>query len=132
MVPGAQRDHPLVRPSYGRAHWPARGSPAVIYRGSYRAGRHGPSRDLAVFPFALLASIGRGYLLPMGLAVLVLMATNLVAIAGWGEYYPWAVPGLYAQGKSVLAPVSYWIVIFTGLAGMFATYLWWKYADQSR
>ena len=86
----------------------------------------------AVFPFALLASIGRGYLLPMGLAVLILMATNLVAIAGWGEYYPWAIPGLYAQGKSVLAPVSYWIVIFTGLAGMFVTYLWWKYADQSR
>jgi ABC-2 type transport system permease protein len=87
---------------------------------------------MAVLPFALFASAGRGYLLPVGLAVLILMLTNLVAIAGWGEYFPWAVPGLFAQGKSALPPVSYWIVFFTGLAGMYATYLWWMTADQSR
>jgi ABC-2 type transport system permease protein len=85
-----------------------------------------------VLPFALFASLGRGYLLPVGLAVLTLMATNLVAIVGWGEYFPWAVPGLYAQGKSALTPVSYWIVILTALAGMLATYLWWMRADQNR
>jgi ABC-2 type transport system permease protein len=85
-----------------------------------------------VMPFALFASVGRGYLLPMGVAVLTLMMTNVVAIIGWGEYFPWAVPGLYAQGKSSLAPVSYWIVFFTSLAGMSATYLWWKYTDQNR
>ena len=83
-------------------------------------------------PFALFASMGRGYLLPIGVAVLMAMMTNLVAIIGWGEYFPWAVPGLYAQGKSSLAPISYWIVLLTGLVGMGATYLWWKYADQSR
>jgi ABC-2 type transport system permease protein len=86
----------------------------------------------AVLPFALLASVGRGYLLPVGLAVLTLMMTNLVVIVGWGEYFPWAVPGLYAQGKSSLMSMSYWIVFLTGLAGMIGTYLWWKYADQSR
>ncbi len=85
-----------------------------------------------VMPFALFASVGRGYLLPMGLAVLTLMMANLVAILGWGEYFPWAVPMLYAQGKSSLTPISYWIVFFTSLAGMIATYLWWKYADQNR
>lgn len=85
-----------------------------------------------VLPFALFASIGRGYLLPIGLAVLTLMITNLVIIIGRGEYFPWAVPGLYAQGKSSLASVSYWIVLFTSLAGMLATYVWWKYADQNR
>jgi hypothetical protein len=42
------------------------------------------------------------------------------------------VPGIYAQGKTALLPISYWIAILTGLAGMVATYLWWKYADQSR
>ena len=83
-------------------------------------------------PFALFASVGRGYLLPLGVAVLALMMTNLVAIAGWGEYFPWAVPGLYAQGKSSLAPVSYSIAFLTAPAGMVATYLWWKYADQNR
>jgi ABC-2 type transport system permease protein len=86
----------------------------------------------SVLPFALFASVGRGYLLPVGLAVLTLMVSNLVAIIGYGEYFPWAIPGLYAQGKSSLSGISYLIVIITGLAGMSATYLWWKYADQSR
>lgn len=86
---------------------------------------------IAVTPFALFASIGRGYLLPMGVAVLMLMMTNLVALIGWGEYFPWAVAGLYVQGID-LAPVSFWIVVFTGLAGMLVTYLWWMRADQSR
>jgi ABC-2 type transport system permease protein len=83
-------------------------------------------------PFALFASAGRGYLLPIGLAVLILMMTNLVAIVGWGGYFPWAVPGLYAMEKSPLTAISYWIVFFTGLAGMIGTYLWWKFADQNR
>lgn len=87
---------------------------------------------VSVLPFALFASIGRGYLLPVGLAVLTVMLANFVIIVGWGEYFPWAVPGLYALGKSSLAPVSFWIVILTGLAGMIGTYLWWKYADQNR
>jgi ABC-2 type transport system permease protein len=86
----------------------------------------------AVMPFALFASMGRGYLLPIGLAVLTLMMTNFVAIMGWGEYFPWAVAGLYAQGKNSLAPISYWIVFLTCLAGMAATYVWWRYADQNR
>jgi len=85
-----------------------------------------------VTPFAFFASLGRGYLLPLGVAVLMLMMANLVAVVGWGEYFPWAIPGIYAQGKSSLPPVSYWIVLFTGLAGMLATYVWWKYADQNR
>ena len=86
---------------------------------------------LVVTPFAFAASVGRGYLLPLGMAVLTLMMANLMAVAGWGEFFPWAVPGLLMQG-SPLTPVSYWIVFFTGLAGITATYLWWKYADQNR
>jgi ABC-2 type transport system permease protein len=87
---------------------------------------------MVVTPFALFASIGRGYLLPIGLAILTMMVTNLVAIIGWAEYFPWAIPGLYVMEKNSLTPVSYWIVILTGLAGIAATYLWWKFADQNR
>jgi ABC-2 type transport system permease protein len=87
---------------------------------------------VVIFPFAFFASLGRGYLLPIGLAVLTLMATNVVAIIGWGEFFPWAVPGLYVQGKSPLPSVSFYLLFLTGLAGMIATYLWWKYADQNR
>jgi ABC-2 type transport system permease protein len=108
------------------------GSSGVILRGSLLVVITAGLVIAVVLPFALFASLGRGYLLPLGVAVLTLMMTNLAAIAGWGEYFPWAVPGLFAQGKSSLAPVSYWIVFLTALAGMLATYLWWKVADQNR
>ena len=74
-----------------------------------------------------------GYLLPIGLAVLTLMTTNLARHRSVGANISLGpCPVLYAQGKSPLAPVSYWIVVLTGLVGMLATYLWWKYADQNR
>jgi len=85
---------------------------------------------LVVSPFSFFASAGRGYLLPLGLAVLAMISANLVGVAGWGEYYPWAVPGLFSQGKDALPPVSFWVVVLTGLVGMLATYLWWRFADQ--
>jgi ABC-2 type transport system permease protein len=87
---------------------------------------------VVTLPFAFFASVGRGYLLPIGVAGLMLMMTNVAALIGWGEYFPWAAPGLYAQGKDSLPAISYWLVLLTGLAGMIGTYLWWKYADQSR
>jgi len=108
------------------------GSIRVILQGSAPLAMTACLVIAVALPFALFASVGRGYLLPLGVAVLALMMANLVAIAGWGEYFPWAVPGLYAQGKSSLAPVSYSIAFLTAPAGMIATYLWWKYADQNR
>jgi ABC-2 type transport system permease protein len=108
------------------------GSISVIFQNSALVVITAGLTIAAVMPFALFASMGRGYLLPIGLAVLTLMMTNFVAIMGWGEYFPWAVAGLYAQGKSSLAPISYWIVFLTCLAGMLATYVWWRYADQNR
>ncbi len=87
-----------------------------------------------VFPFAFFASMGRGYLLPMGVTLLVLVLGNVFAIAGWGTYFPWAVPALYAEftGKGDLGAASYLLVLLTGLAGLAGTYLWWKYVDQNR
>ena len=88
-----------------------------------------------VTPMALFASIGRGYLLPIGIAVLALMFANVLALAGWGSYFPWAVPAIYAEAGGATAnlePVSYAIVLLTGLAGIVGTYLWWRLADQSR
>jgi ABC-2 type transport system permease protein len=85
-----------------------------------------------VTPFALFASMGRGYLLPIGVAILLMILVNLIEALGWGDYFPGAVPVIYAQGKESLMPVSFWIVFLTGLLGMLGTYLWWKYADQNR
>jgi ABC-2 type transport system permease protein len=108
------------------------GSSNVILHGSLVVTVSAGMAILVGMPFALLASVGRGYLLPMAGAIVALMAANLVGLVGWGDYYPWAIPGLYAMGESPLAPVSYWIVLLTSLAGMLATYLWWMRADQNR
>ena len=74
----------------------------------------------------------RGYLLPMGVAILSLIMANMLMIAGWAEYFPWAIPMLYAQGEISLTPVTCAIVLLTALVGMLGTYLWWKAADQNR
>jgi ABC-type transport system involved in multi-copper enzyme maturation permease subunit len=108
------------------------GTISMISQGSARVVVAACLAIVAVLPFAFFASVGRGYLLPVGVAMIIMMMTNLVSIMGWGEYFPWAIPGLYAQGKSSLPPISYVILILTGLAGMIITYQWWKHADQSR
>lgn len=86
-------------------------------------------------PFALLASTGRGYLLPLGGAILALILANVAMVAGWGEIFPWAIPGLLTtlQGKGASLPaISYWVALLTGFAGIAATYAWWMWADQNR
>ncbi|HVR44506.1 MAG TPA: ABC transporter permease [Thermoanaerobaculia bacterium] len=88
-----------------------------------------------VTPIAFLASAGRGYLPPMGGAMLALVLAQIVAAAGWGEYFPWSVAALYAgmAGPEHANPrsVSYALVLLTGLAGLIATILWWERADQT-
>lgn len=107
-------------------------SPAVVTNGAILVLIIACMVIIAILPFALFACLGRGYLLPIGLAVLTMMLLNFAQILGVAQYFPWAVPALLAQGKMILSPISYVLVFLTGLAGMLATYLWWMRADQSR
>lgn len=88
-----------------------------------------------VTPIALVAEIGRGYLPPMGAAIFLVIAAQIVAAAGWGEFFPWAVPALYAgmagPRDTQIGPVSYWLVLLTSLVGIVATVMWWQQADQT-
>jgi ABC-2 type transport system permease protein len=84
-----------------------------------------------VTPIAFFASAGRGYLAPIGFVFLISLLTQVLAAAGWGEFFPWAIPALYSQG-AVLGTVSYVIVVLTSLAGIAGTLMWWERADQSR
>jgi ABC-2 type transport system permease protein len=66
--------------------------------------------------------------------VFVLFA-NVLVVAGWGSYFPWAIPALFAGAgdtTTTVDAVSYWIVVITGLAGILITYLWWQMADQTK
>lgn len=90
---------------------------------------------LIVTPIAFFAGVGRGYLAPMGAAILLLILAQVVAAAGWGEYFPWAIPALHAgmAGPELgqMGPVSYALVLLTALAGIAATAVWWEWADQT-
>jgi ABC-2 type transport system permease protein len=107
------------------------GSPTVILHGTGLLGVTAGMSIILVLPFGFFASVGRGYLLPIGIAVLTMILGNLSITLGWGEYFPWAVPAMLFQDVRP-GLISYALIILTGLAGVAGTYLWWKYADQNR
>lgn len=85
---------------------------------------------------ALLASMGRGYLPPFGWIILILFLANLSVILGWGDWFPWAIPGLFggvAGPRAELLGLHSYIIIFAAsIIGLAATYYWWRNADQAR
>jgi ABC-2 type transport system permease protein len=110
------------------------GLPAVptdtIVQGSSRLAVTAVLTIVGVAPIIFFASAGRGYLPPMGVAILTIFLGQITAIAGWGEYFPWAVPALYAQGAHI-GMVSYLLVILTGIVGITGTFIWWENVDQT-
>ena len=84
-----------------------------------------------VTPIIFFASAGHGYLPPVGVAILAVGLAQVAGIIGYGEYFPWAIPGVYAQVGS-LGTISYGMVLLTSMAGIAATLLWWELADQTR
>jgi ABC-2 type transport system permease protein len=84
-----------------------------------------------ISPIALFASTGRGYLAPMGFAIIVLVLSQVLSAAGWGPLFPWAVPALYSGlGEQPLEVLSYVLVLTTSASGLIATFVWWRLADQ--
>lgn len=83
-----------------------------------------------VTPIVFFASAGHGYLPPVGVAILAVALAQVAIIIGYGEYFPWSIPGWYSQGGN-LGMVSYVIVILASLAGIASTLLWWELADQT-
>ena len=85
---------------------------------------------------ALLASAGRGYLPAFGWTILTLFLANVAVILGWGDWFPWAIPGMFSGSLGSRADVlgfhSYVILFVTSLLGFAATFWWWREADQSR
>ena len=85
---------------------------------------------------ALLASMGRGYLPPFGWTIFTLFLANLSAILGWGDWLPWAIPGLFSgvagPRAEMLGTHSYVILVTASIIGFVATYYWWRSADQTK
>jgi ABC-2 type transport system permease protein len=88
-----------------------------------------------VAPFALLASTARGYLAPVAGILLAKFVGQVVAALGYGGYFPWAVPVLYAGIAGVRTRpglVGYSLVVLVGLVAVLGTGSWWRRADQAR
>ncbi|MBG0831230.1 ABC transporter permease [Planomonospora sp. ID67723] len=87
-------------------------------------------------PFALAASLGRGYLAAVAVMFAVVFCTQIIAALGYGAYFPWSVPGLYADiaGPDQNPPglLGYLLVAAVGIAGALTTAAWWQRADHNR
>lgn len=92
---------------------------------------------IALLPFvALIASMGRGYLLPFGWVVLMMILAQIVAFTGWGDFFPWAIPALFSGAAGPRADLmgshSYIIIAVSFVLGMAALFYWWRTADQTK
>jgi len=90
-----------------------------------------------LFPvITFITCVSRGYLLPVGFTVLILIATQFVflGLPGITPYFPWAIPGLYSGAAGPFSPkpeiISYIILVVTSILGIAGTAVWWRYADQ--
>jgi ABC-2 type transport system permease protein len=86
-------------------------------------------------PVALIASVGRGYLSPLGFVVLTIVIAQLGGSIGIVEYIPWAIPRLLSdpsgEGGMNLHTLSLLLPYLTGGMGVVGTLAWWRYADQT-
>ncbi len=88
-------------------------------------------------PVAFVASASKGYLLPIGLVLLVLILTQLLGMGmpAAMPYFPWAIPAVCSGAAAAALPpaniVSYLMLGLTCLIGFFATVWWWRYADHA-
>jgi ABC-2 type transport system permease protein len=90
---------------------------------------------LLLSPTAFLASASRGYLAPLGFAILTIFLGQITVASGWGAWFPWSVPalssGMAGPGAAALGASSYALVGVTSLAGGVATFVWWRRADHT-
>ena len=89
---------------------------------------------IALLPYvALLAGIGRGYLSPIGWMILMVALAQIASFMGWGDWFPWAIPAMFAVSHGQqLGLHSYVVVIVASLLGLAVTFWWWRNADQTR
>ena len=84
---------------------------------------------------AFVAGVGRGYLPPLGWAVLTLAIAQVLGVLGWAAWFPWAVPvlvvGAAGPASETATGASVAVVVLTALLGLVATVVWWQRADEA-
>ena len=84
-------------------------------------------------PIAFFSMFGKGYLVPLGVVVLTVVFSQVIAALGAGEYFPWAVPALYSGtgGDVQLKQISYILVMVVSIVGYCITLLYWENTDNN-
>jgi ABC-2 type transport system permease protein len=90
---------------------------------------------LLVPPVAWVATLGRGYLPPLGFALVMLIVGNVLGATGWGKWFPWSIVPLFAgvagPRTETLAPASLALLAATFAIGIAATIGQIRYADYT-
>lgn len=90
---------------------------------------------LLVPPVAWIATLGRGYLPPLGFAIVTFVLGNVFAATGWGKWFPYAIvplfTGIAGPRVSMLEPGSYVVVLLVFAAGIAATVWQVRSADDT-
>ena len=85
---------------------------------------------------AWITTLGRGYLPPLGFALAMLALGNVFAKTGWAQWFPWSIVplsiGMVGKPVQTLPASSYVVVALTFLAGIVATALQLRYADNTQ
>ena len=92
---------------------------------------------ILLLPFvAYFASAGKGYLPSFGWMILTVALAQIVAITGWGDWFPWSIPALFSGAvgprTDQLGWYSYLIILMASLIGLAMTFNWWRNADQTK
>ena len=78
----------------------------------------------------------RIYLPPLGFTLAMLALGNVFAKTGWAEWFPWSIVplsiGMVGKTVQTLPASSYVVVALTFLAGIVATVLQLRYADNTQ
>jgi ABC-2 type transport system permease protein len=80
-------------------------------------------------PTILLANVTKGYLAPLGLILIIVILSNVLASFGFAPYFPWTIPSVF-QSTGSLQLSSILILAYTGIIGIAGTFAWWRYAEQ--
>lgn len=87
---------------------------------------------LALMPVtAFVASAGRGYLLPIGYAMVTVIIAQFLSATGWAAWFPWCVAITSGVAETHITGASVAVVVLTGVLGIAAVLLWWERSDQT-
>ncbi len=111
-------------------------SAAVAWQGVCNALVSAGISYLLVPIVAWIATLGRGYMPPLGFTLAMLALGQVFSKTGWAVWFPWSIVPLWigavGQPATMLAPTSLVVVALTFVIGVAATIAQLRFADNAQ